>query len=161
MSRAATSAAPTATWATSGGAGQEGDQADEREGQADGLGESRRLGRLQLGGRRQPGPDERAEEPGVRRGLHAAHRADREQDGLHGEQDRRGGLRQQQDGDEDHRGDAGSDLRTARVEARRRRVDAGHGDAGVAVVVMSLLGGRRSASGRTGTQPGAGSHRGA
>ena len=74
LSRAATRANPMATWPSRVTPVRKPTRADQREAEADGLGEPRRRRVLELVGRREPRPDERPEQPRVRRVLHAAAR---------------------------------------------------------------------------------------
>ena len=127
LSRAATRANPIATWPSRVSAGREAKERDERE----------RRGRPPARTAAAPGP--RARRVATSRGRttvrnsHACgvcctprRRADREQHGLDAGQHRGPRAGQQQDDDQHHRGDAGGELRAARVDAdgglRWRRV---------------------------------------
>ena len=95
LRNAAASAAEVATTVTSGRA--RAGERDEREAEADGLREPERAGVLELGRRAEARTDEPGVEHAVRR---AAGGAEREDDGLGGEQPDRAG---EQDGGEDRR----------------------------------------------------------
>ena len=109
--------------AEGGGAGQEPGERHDCEHQPDALGETGRLGFLEMGRRREPGPHDRAEQGRDRGALHAPRNGGREQSRLGREQDdpqRTGGGQQHRH--EHDACDRGSELLSAGVDLR-----GGHG----------------------------------